>query len=268
MAYQRTTWVNSPTETTPINDTNLNNMEVGIETNDTSALSGWNVLGATLTYSSADAPTFVASTSVDLTGVISVGMKLKLTQTTVKYFIVTAISTTTITLYGGTDYTLANAAITLPYYSVVKAPFGFPMSKGKWTITVTDTNNIQQLTPTQNTWYNIKTITLPIGSWSTEVETVLVFTIGGTAAYGSCFMTLSTANNTAGASKLNTGFYLWIPWTTGQSVGQGAFMADNITITEKTVYYLNIQTTDTGVASIRSGANAQGLTIKAVCNYL
>jgi hypothetical protein len=119
MAYQRTTWENSPAITTPIDATNLNNMEIGIETNDTAVLSGWNVLGATLTFSSADAPTYVASTSVDLTGVISVGMKLKLTQTTVKYFIVTAINTTTITLYGGTDYTLANATITLPYYSVV-----------------------------------------------------------------------------------------------------------------------------------------------------
>jgi hypothetical protein len=122
MAYQRTMWVNSPTETTPINDTNLNNMEVGILTNDTSALSGWNVLEATLTYASAN----TINTSVDLTGILGVGDKLKLTQTTVKYYYVIAITSSLITVAINTDYVVANAAITAPYYSHVESPFGFP----------------------------------------------------------------------------------------------------------------------------------------------
>ena len=46
--------------------------------------SGWLAILATLTYASADSPTFVVNTSTDLTSKISVGMKLKLTQSTVK----------------------------------------------------------------------------------------------------------------------------------------------------------------------------------------
>lgn len=86
---------------------------------------GWYPISATLAYSSANAPTFVATTSTDLTSTISVGMKLKLTQTTVKYFIVTAITSNSITLYGGTDYTLANATINNVYFSNVKTPYGW-----------------------------------------------------------------------------------------------------------------------------------------------
>lgn len=94
---------------------------------------GWIGDPNTWTYSSADAPTFVASVNADVTGILSEGMRIKLTQTTAKYFIVTAVAAfsggaTLITLYGGTDYVLANAAITAPAYSSAYAPLGFPRS--------------------------------------------------------------------------------------------------------------------------------------------
>lgn len=87
---------------------------------------GWISARATLTYASASAPTFVCNTSIDLTTRISVGMKIKLTQTTTKYFFVTAITSTTITLYGGTTYSVINSAISNVYFSSVQLPYGFP----------------------------------------------------------------------------------------------------------------------------------------------
>jgi hypothetical protein len=52
----------------------------------------------------------------------------------IKFFIITNIvynvtnaGKTTFFLYGGTYYNLFNAAITLPYYSMIKAPYGFPL---------------------------------------------------------------------------------------------------------------------------------------------
>ena len=89
---------------------------------------GWISARATLTYASASAPTFVCNTSIDLTARISVGMKIKLTQTTTKYFFVIAITSTTITLYGGTDYTLTNTTISNVYFSSVQLPYGFPIA--------------------------------------------------------------------------------------------------------------------------------------------
>jgi len=83
---------------------------------------GWNVLGATLTYASAS----TINTNVDLTGIIGIGDKVKFTQTTVKYFVVTAITSSLITFAANTDYVVANAAITSKYYSHSESPFGFP----------------------------------------------------------------------------------------------------------------------------------------------
>ena len=47
----------------------------------------------------------------------------------IKYFIVTGVGysspNTTLTLYGGTDYDLANSPIIEPYFSMAKAPMAF-----------------------------------------------------------------------------------------------------------------------------------------------
>ena len=56
----------------------------------------------------------------------SVGDKVKLTQTTVKYFYIVGVADTVLTVTGGSDYTVANAAITLPNYSKAASPVGFP----------------------------------------------------------------------------------------------------------------------------------------------
>lgn len=81
----------------------------------------------------------------------TVGTRIKLTQTTVKYFVVTvaptfAASTTTVTILGGTDYTLANAAISANYHSYDANPQGYP---GWFNFTATFTGVSAQ--PTVNT---------------------------------------------------------------------------------------------------------------------
>lgn len=87
---------------------------------------GWQEANETWTYASATTFTI----SGDKTGKYKKGDKIKLTQTTVKYFYIVSVSysspNTTVTVIGGNDYSLANAAITSPYYSKVDNPHGFP----------------------------------------------------------------------------------------------------------------------------------------------
>lgn len=91
-----------------------------------SVVDGWMPASETWTYASAT--TFTVSGNV--TAKYPVGTKIKLTQTTVKYFYVTAASysapNTTVTVTGGTDYTLADAAITANFYSYAEIPQAFP----------------------------------------------------------------------------------------------------------------------------------------------
>ena len=87
---------------------------------------GWADADETWTYASATTFTI----SGDQTGKYSAGMRIKLTQTTVKYFVITAVSygapNTTVTVNGGGTYTLANAAISANYYSSANTPLSFP----------------------------------------------------------------------------------------------------------------------------------------------
>lgn len=83
---------------------------------------GWLPAAGTWTYASATTMT-VPQADADR---LNAGSRIKLDQTTTKYFYVTGVSGTTITVNGGTDYTLANAAITSPYFSNDASPKGFP----------------------------------------------------------------------------------------------------------------------------------------------
>lgn len=86
----------------------------------------WNPFYQTLTYASASTFTI----SGNHTSTFQTGTKIKLTQTTVKYWYVKSSShslgTTTVTIVLNTNYTLANAAITSPYFSRADNPEGFP----------------------------------------------------------------------------------------------------------------------------------------------
>lgn len=230
---------------------------------------GWIEAGSTWTYASADAPTFTFTITGDLTGKYSPGMRIKLTQTTVKYFIITAVSfgspNTTVTIYGGTDYTLANAAISANYYSMSKAPFGFPLSPAKWTVQVTDGTNRQQVSPTANTWYNLNSlsITIPIGIWQVRYQTFLGVDRAASGAIDA-YATLSTANNSESDNQFTTA--VWDTASTGEvvTVSRTKILA----LASKTVYYLNTRTTQTGMSDIYNFATPTPTIIDAVCAYL
>lgn len=101
-----------------LTDTDLNTQFYGAD--------GWMLESGTWTYASASTFTIPG----DLTGIYTKGVRLKWTQTTVKYGVVLssafAAGTTTVTIAVNTDYTIANAAITLNYYSHAECPAGYP----------------------------------------------------------------------------------------------------------------------------------------------
>jgi hypothetical protein len=87
-----------------------------------SKLTGWNDPKETWTYASASTITVPTGAAAKYT----IGDKIKLTQTTVKYFYVINVADTLLTVTGGSDYTVANAAITLNYFSHDATPVAFP----------------------------------------------------------------------------------------------------------------------------------------------
>lgn len=147
-----------------------------------------------------DTWTYVSSTSFkvsgkDVTAKFPTGTKIKLTQTTAKYFYVVSSSfstDTTITVTGGTDYTVANATITSPNYSYASSPRGFP-HYFNYTPTVTSSaGTITSTSITHASFFMIgKTVSVRAsisitnnGTGSGYLKATLPVTAGDTYAWG------------------------------------------------------------------------------------
>jgi hypothetical protein len=96
-----------------------NSLNLGAKASD---WDGWIKVSDTWTYASANTVTVPS----DATAKYSVGDKVKFSQTSTKYFYITNVTSTVLTLSGGSDYTVANSAISNIYYSKAATPLGFP----------------------------------------------------------------------------------------------------------------------------------------------
>ena len=220
----------------------------------------WQHVPATLTYSAADGHTFVATTSADLRNIVSLGARFRCVQVAgVFYGIVTAVAAGSITVYGGTDFTLANAAISRPEFSIAKVPVGFNPDPAKWTEKLTDSTDWTQV-PVTGTWYNLGSLSLsvPIGAWRLRASVSL-----GNSNGERVHAALSTANNSASDSELRRGTF---SAATGHE--QPVVLEKYLVVAAKTTYYLNAMN-PSGTSSISFKGNTGGLTsIRAICAYL
>jgi len=230
---------------------------------------GWIPAGETWTYASADDPTFTFTISGDKTSKYSAGMRIKLTQTSVKYFIITAVSysspNTTITVYGGTDYDLVNATITSPYYSTQKAPQGFPLNPDKWSVKVTDASSREKSSPANGTWYNLGSMVLsiPIGDWD------IFYTTDCYAVATEGRIDINTTLSTSPSSESSAIFTERMTLAPVSFSGFTFSHRNHLTLTSKTNYYLNMRVVNSNSPTLlaRDGATVPA-TIRATCAYL
>lgn len=230
---------------------------------------GWIPVVGQWVYASEDSPTFVITTPSDATLHYHVGMRVRLVQAgTTKYFIITAVSATSATVYGGTDYTLTNAPIDRPHVSAMKAPLGFPLTPVKWRVIATDSSNRTQA-PSAGTWYNLHashSITIPIGVWRLKYQIIGYGTTGAGGTQADVFFTLSTANNTESNSAYTTRLISEI----GASKEHGAAILKEQfeTRTSKLTMYLNTKANvaNMGLVGILGGTSQTE--IEAVSTYL
>jgi len=141
--------------------------------NDTLRTTGWVAAGESWTSPSfADTngeSTLTMTVPTDATDKYSEGMRIKFTQdATVRYGIITKVAATVLTIFINTDYTPTGNAITLPYYSTMKVPFGFDADPSKWRVRVVDVTKRDDASPS-GSWQRISgatdSITVPIGKW-------------------------------------------------------------------------------------------------------
>ena len=234
---------------------------------------GWLSAGEDWTFASADSPTFTFTISGDKSAKYSPGMRIKLTQTTVKYFIITKVAysspNTTITVYGGTDYTLENATIESPCYSMLKAPVGFPLDPTKWTVTVTDSTRRSKTTGiSDSTWYNIDAaaqISVPIGIWNVSYMVYGSSSVTATPAWHAVRVCLSSSSNSC-SDNLSLQEHLVLTDLDNNLLSVATI---KVVTTAKTTYYVNIQcSASTAITLLRYYNDIYPMVIKAECAYL
>lgn len=175
------------------------------------------------TRQSSDDPTYVLRFGADVTADFKVGGILTITQSTKKFFFITAVSTfsggnTDVTVYGGSDYDVADTAstaITAVRYSPPKMkPFDFPMDPDKWTEETSSSTIFFRTSPTNGTWYHVDSagngsgsvmsLVIPIGIWDVEFQVVGRASINGTSVRA--MTTLSTTTNSETDAEMSATF--------------------------------------------------------------
>lgn len=234
----------------------------------------WETLNYTFTYVSADDPTYVMQVaSTDISGYVWAGMRVRVKQAGVYlYFIVTKVvfsTNTTITMYGGTDYDLANATIQEVGVSIEKAPIGFPLDPIKWTVITTSTADDTQASPAVSTWYNLgsRNIVIPIGTWRVEYQVVGKSVVNGAAMV--IYATLSTATNSQSDADFTSRYQTNGATDANFLVAGPLSKSKYLNLTSKTTYYLNGQVGVASAADLTFLGSGGGTTvIRAICAYL
>jgi hypothetical protein len=235
---------------------------------------GWMAEAGTWLYN----VTNVIYTEGDVTANYHLGEKVRLKQGNYKYFIITKIeyislvNATVLTLYGGTDYTVANADITNFDTSVTRAPKGFPLDPNKWTVKVTDNTDREQTNATAGTWYNLGgvKIAIPIGIWDVDY-TVVAQAEKLNAPNKFIRTTLSIANNSetdkefhceaAARSFVEAADKLTFVRFTGTA-------RKILSLDSETTYYLNTMSEHTGDTLKNLNSAIRPAVIRARCAYL
>ena len=211
-------------------ETNVSTLQTSGSILDNEVKTGW-VLDT-------DTWVYVSSTSFkiegkDVTSKFPKGTKIRIDQTGLKYFYVvsTSFSTdTTVIVTGGTDYTVANAAITSPSYSYVETPQNFP-DWFNWTfssVSASGSMTVSNITYVVNTKFCIR------GRWLT-LKFRVDMTLGGSTSTAIIFTgipapTLGSTQYIGAGMALTINKQCWLFSTSGND-GIRAFLYDNSNFT-------------------------------------
>jgi hypothetical protein len=188
--------------------------------------------------------------------------------TLTKYFLCTASSysapNTTVTLYGGTDHSLANATISNAYYSTQKAPYGFPLNPAKWTVYGNSVFDDNTGGPAQGTWYNQGTsAVIPLGYWNLQYSASFQMSnASAIAMFGSV-----TLSPTASA-KTDDSMTVAVASGNVTTARYAVTANKDVYLPVKKTFYINYRTESASVANLYLLGTQQPSTIRATSTLL
>jgi hypothetical protein len=258
-----------------------NNGQILVADNSTATGLAWvdrnlTYINAPCSFNSADPPTYVMNViGVNLTTLLGAATRVYVLQGGVnKWFIVTGTAyaggNTTLTMYGGTDYALQNAAITTVGFSNSKVPPGFNPDVAKWSVLVYDATNRIVTNPARQVWVAPGiSITVPIGSWMVGYSCFLKsrYTSGGGEITD--HVTLSTTTSTETDKAWTSTIYTGNTQNSANRMGAGLSRLRPVYQATKQTYNLLAYPNDPNCSEIGFyGADGGSTVVHAICGYL
>lgn len=156
--------------------------------------------------------------------------------------------------------------------SKIKSPDGFPLNPAKWTVSLTDTSNLSQSSPTNNTYYNVGSISIviPIGAWNLYYSWTAYIAVTTTAVRGIGLVSaFSTATGSVSDNELRMSQQLTGP-TGANNILLIATRSKMLVLTSKTSYYPIIlgSVASDAISSIAIRGDLNTTIVRAVCAYL
>lgn len=228
---------------------------------DISLTDGWSSPSSTIpTRSVSNDPTYeVTFAGVDLTGVLSKDMRVRLTQNgTIRYFRISKApaldgADTDVTLYGGTDYDVDDTntyPISALEFSTGDNPLGFPKDDSLWRLEAESTSTVSQSGPTKWIWYNVISLAIPIGTWEIEYTGLTEMSDTNTG-YVTAEATLSTGAATESDSDNTTALGLSTSTSETKVTRQTVQRSNIFTFTTETTVYLNMNVDQAGMSFVQ-----------------
>lgn len=230
---------------------NMNQQLVGNETN----LVGYWKLDGNFNDSDSNANNLTAQNSVTAT---STDNPMKATE----YAKVVKVTTTTVTVFTGTDHNIPNMTLNTPRYSIHDSPFNFP-GKDKWFVQYINKVNASTASPTQNQWYNLASaqILIPTGAWDVTPVTNILTENGASQAV--VHGTLSTASNSESDPEFTVETNANAVTVIGATMGRSKYL----NLTSATTYYYNTRSATSGAGSIYNANSNAPQIIRVDCAY-
>ena len=232
--------------------------------------SGWTLANEAWSYASwsSGTRTGVITVPSGATTRYTAGMRIKIEQSTggVKYGIITAVASTTLTVFFPTGTTLNNETIFYPSVSSIKVPLGFNVDPTVWKLRV-DIN--EQATRAAGAYLNPSgaQLVVPVGAWHLVLH--FIQAQDNTTADGQFTLAgLSTTNNSFTDNELKVGMYQRAATTSGQETP--THLEVDKLYASQTTYFVNVVSAQVGGSTtigVLSGYNGNSYA-EAICNYL
>jgi hypothetical protein len=250
-------------------------------------LSGWVGVSDIWTYASTDGHVFSLYVSGDVTAQANykLGNKVWCQNNGADFFgfIVlvddydSANNRTQVYLYGGTDFSLSNSAITAPFISKIKSPDGFPLEPDKWSEVSVHTDWSVLSTYSTNVFYGGSLLTptgpsidVPIGLWRPTTKAICDFETGS-GGTGGFRVTLMDSETCGTNEESDPEFTMSESNQLVSSTRRFTYVLPAVKLlsaTTKKTYYIGLDAGTPNFVELRIAGTVGASVIKLECAYL